>query len=108
MKRAASPSVAVFATGALGVKTEAIELPSAPPPPHAATTNEAAGIAKIAGDLSPTVLFDAASVSGVVSDFVGPSRAKHSGCVITLPPTKQNEFQVLDRQWFTSLSATQM
>jgi hypothetical protein len=86
MKRAASPSVAGFATCTVGAKTEVIELPSAPPPPHAATTKEAAGIAKIAGDFSPKVLCDAANVSGADSVFVGPSRAKPSGCVITLPP----------------------
>ena len=86
MKRTASPSVAGFATGALGVKTEAIELPSAPPPPHAATTNEAPGIAKIASDFSPTVPCGAETLSAAVSDFVGPSRGKHSGCIIKLPP----------------------
>jgi hypothetical protein len=72
--------------GTLGVKIEAIELSSVPPPPHAAKAKEAAGIAKIAGDFSPTVPCGAATVSGAVSDFVGLSRTKPSGCVITLPP----------------------
>jgi hypothetical protein len=91
----------------LGVKIEAIELSSVPPPPHAAKAKEAAGIAKIVGDFSSTVPCDAGTVSGAASEFVGPSRAKHSGCVITLPPTIQDQFQILNRPWFTPLYATQ-